>query len=124
MSRRIAESMGVPYREPQSWDCFYELILPVNKYDVRNEHYDVGFIILPIGCTRRGGSADRQPCSDDRLDTPYRDGSHAFWDSKSLSWLPIFVVAPDGTAQQKRDYHEAPDCWADPATIGQQDGVK
>lgn len=110
-SDRMCKLMGYAPQPQVKWDCFYELILPVDKYDIRNEHYDVGFIIIPISWCRRGSSRENTPCQHGVTDTPFRDGAHAYWDSKELNWLPIFVVAPDGSAQQKTDYFDAPAVW-------------
>ncbi len=95
-----------------AWDCFYELVLPVDKFDIRNEGAEVGFILVPIGHSRR--HSDRRPCEQGPTDTPYRDSAHAYWDSKALGWLPIFIVAPDGSIAQKVDYFEAPTEWDTP----------
>lgn len=109
-SKRICESMGLPYHEDYSWLCSYELVLPVDKYDIRNDRYGVGFILVPISQTKIGTS--RIPQSGD---TPFRDGSHAFWDSKELGWLPIYSVGPDGSAVWKRDYRDQPAEWSEAA---------
>jgi len=111
-SRKLSKRLGLPHYEEQKWDCFYELILPVDRYDIRNEHYEVGFIIVPISWVRRGNTGKNPPCEWSPTDTPYRDGAHAYWDSKALNWLPIFVVAPDGSAAMKADYHDAPASWS------------
>jgi hypothetical protein len=117
MADKMAASMGLPSHKEQKWDCFYEMVLPVDKYDIRNEYYEVGFIIIPISWTRRGNTAENLPCSrQGQLDTPYRDCSHAFWDSKALGWPPIFVVAPDGVAAMKADYPDQPMSWPELAS--------
>lgn len=110
-SNRMAAAMGYPPIREQKWDCFYEMVLPVSSGDIRNEHYEVGFIIVPISWVRRGNTANNAPCSQYPLDTPYRDSAHAYWDSKALGWLPIFVIAPDGTATMKADYIDQPAHW-------------
>ncbi len=106
--------MGMPRIRDQAWECYYELVLPVDKYDIRNEHYGAGFIIVPISFTRRTGSIDHPPCSRSPTDDCFRDSAHAFWDSKALGWPPIYVIAPDGTATQKTDYRDQPIEWATP----------
>lgn len=112
LGRRMAEAMGVPYQPAQTWECFYELVMPVGQYDIRNEHYYAGFILIPISATRRSGSATNPPCKFGP-DTPYRDGSHAYWDAKALGWLPIYVIDPAGVATRKVDYHDAPAEWSE-----------
>jgi hypothetical protein len=109
--RRISRQMGYDYTPDQAWDCFYEMVLPVGKYDIRNEHYEAGFIIVPIGHTRRTSSPEYPPCSRSPTDDVWRDGAHAFIDSKSLGWMPIFVIAPDGTPARKVGYHDEPKEW-------------
>ena len=90
-----------------NWACYYELVLPLGEYDQRREIYEDGEfvgerqeLVLPFpGFTRTGRS--RAPCADDSglvSETPFRDGAHAQWDSVALGGLPIFVIAPDGTA--------------------------
>lgn len=109
LSKRVSRMMSLEYQPDMAWDCFYEMVLPVDKYDIRNELYGAGFIIIPISWSRRTGQ--HPPCHNGRIDDPYRDGAHAFWDSKALGWLPIFVVAPDGTATMKATYHDQPSEW-------------
>jgi len=89
--------------------CFYELVLALNEHDCRREQEpgprggrrpDLPHKVVELGETRR--SAGRDPCvtyPDPHLmfDTPYRDGAHAKWDAPKLGWLPVYVVALDGT---------------------------
>lgn len=109
LSKRMSAEMGVKYTEDEAWDCFYELVLPVDKYDIRNERYGVNFILIPISWARRTSTST--PCEWDATDDTFRDGAHAFWDSKALGWLPIFVVAPNGSAAMKATYIDQPDSW-------------
>lgn len=115
VGRRISIDMGLPFRPAQAWDCFYELVIPLDKSDIRNELYEVGFGLIPMSSTRSCGSADNPPGSRGYLHAPFRDGAHAFWDSKALNWLPIYVIAPDGAPHHKTDYHDAPAHWKDSA---------
>lgn len=110
-SKRMRRQMGMTYEPRPAWDCYYELVL-ASKNLVRDEHYDVGFIIVPISWTRRTGG--RTPCEDFPTDDVWRDGAHAFWDSKALGWPPIYVIAPDGTATQKTGYRDEPPEWTHP----------
>lgn len=88
--------------------CRYELVLGLDKNDIRREVYKNGEDtgkrriqkFLKLDVTRR--SPGRDPCvmwPEPHLfyDTPYRDGVHAKWDSAKLGGLPIYVVALDGT---------------------------
>jgi hypothetical protein len=109
LSKRVSRMMNLPYHPDQAWDCFYEMVLPVDRYDIRNERYGVGFIIIPISWSRR--TSARVPCEHSSIDDPYRDGAHAFWDSKELGWLPIFVVSPNGSAAMKATYTDQPAEW-------------
>lgn len=113
--KRMCVSMGYDYHDDHEWLCSYELVFPVDKYDIRNDRYGVGFILIPISQTKIGGT--RVPRTGD---TPFRDGSHAFWDSKVLGWLPIYSVGPDGTAVWKRDYRDQPAEWNAPAPTPQE----
>jgi hypothetical protein len=106
--KALSKQMGLPSVKTDDWDCFYELVLGCENH-TRDDHYGVGFIIVPISWTRRGSS--KRPCEFSPIDDVFRDGAHAFWDSKAMGWLPIFVVAPDGTATMKACYHEQPKDW-------------
>jgi hypothetical protein len=119
---RFSKRCGFAPIEDMAWDCFYELILPVDKWDIRNEHYGVGFIIIPISWTRRGSTS--APCEHSPTDTPYRNSAHAYWDSKVLGWPPVFVVSPDGAATMKADYLDQPKEWKDLPTAARADGAK
>lgn len=81
-----------------NWICRYELILPLPKYDIRNDGKDgkvgkgPGYYTADLGGTRttREGGPNRYGT----LDTPFRDGAHIAWDSVTLN-LPAFVVWGD-----------------------------
>ena len=88
------------------WLCHYELVLPLRDTDIRRTIYDedgeeIGerdeLVVALKGPTIRGSSG-KAPCSAQGFDTPFRDGAHAGWDSAVLGDLPIFVIAPDGSA--------------------------
>lgn len=71
--------------------CEYALVLRLGEYDIRRERGDekVWEIRAPLsGGTKvtRGSPPDKHG----RIDTPFRDHSHARWDSSQLSGLPIF----------------------------------
>lgn len=96
---------GSDYR----WLCHYELILPLDKYDVRREVYKNGrelkrklpHLTVPIKQPSLRGSS-LEPCRAQDgtryCDAPFRDGAHALWDAKVLGNPPIYVIAPDGMA--------------------------
>lgn len=96
--------------EDTEWKCEYELVLPLQEYDVRREIYDedgeqVGerseLVVALKGATIRGGGTE--PCWDRHAfkwyaDTPFRDGVHASLDAAVLGGLPVYVIAVDGRA--------------------------
>lgn len=99
-----------PSRE-ESWLCFYEIVVPLSKHDIRRERYDDDHNRLPDveeaifsaqGSTRLG--YHRPPCYSEKgelfYDPPYRDGAHATWDSEKLG-LPIYCVTHDGKYVEK-----------------------
>ena len=72
----------------------FSVTLP--PYDLRRENSkgkDVRNVLkLKIGKTQvDGGVSVRE---DGTVETPYRDGAHALWDSKALK-LPIYAVCGD-----------------------------
>lgn len=78
-----------------NWFCHYELVLRLDTNDIRNPHEykKPGELTLPLGGTRVGKSAEHGPVwPDGRVDTPFRDGAHAQWDSEQLGGLPIFAI--------------------------------
>lgn len=102
-------------RPGYNWECHYELVLPLDEFDVRAERETedgeplpkLQELVIPIkGPSLRG--SDRVPCQDIGggarfYDAPYRDGAHAMWDAKLIGNPPIFVIAPDGMAFAKPD---------------------
>lgn len=75
----------------RDWTCVYELILPLGEGDIRRKAKR-DFQALEI-CRTFVGTTDTNPTF-----APFRDGCHARWDSKLLGNLPIYIVAPDGSA--------------------------
>lgn len=49
----------------------------------------------PFGVTSRRGSWSDSFITEDHLDTPFRDGAHAFHDAQHLK-LPLFITTEDG----------------------------
>lgn len=94
-------------------ECVYSLVLPLGEYDIRRERCTPDGTELPkvdtlsveLGRTRAtGNAAKRYWPKDDAIDTPYRDGAHAFWDSKHLGGLPVYaVVAGRAMLAQSRE---------------------
>jgi hypothetical protein len=85
-------------------ECVYSLVLGLGEYDVRrersddegNELPDVEEQLVQIGRTlSTGKSTKRYDVTVDKIDTPFRDGAHAKWDSKQLGGLPIYAVVGD-----------------------------
>ncbi|MFT8945973.1 MAG: hypothetical protein ABF876_05250 [Acetobacter aceti] len=78
--------------------CHYELILPLQEYDVRRYEADVKrsrLMAVPLGLTRRSPSGP--PTTKlGGLDRPFRDGKHIEWDAKALG-LPAYVIWGDKT---------------------------
>lgn len=95
------------------WQCHYELVILLDKWDVRREVYKRGRklkrklpreLAIPMKTPSfRNSSSHYPPCTSGDgkkryADTPYRDGAHAKWDAIQLGDPPIFVIAPDGMA--------------------------
>lgn len=74
--------------------CRYGLVLPVGEFDIRAEFDNAkdGELFVEIGVTKSTSFAGTPPIFSDGVDTPFRDGAHAQWDSKSLGGLPIFAI--------------------------------
>ena len=92
------------------WLCNYDLLIPIAKFDIRNNgpepNYEIGagpgYTQARIGQTKVTSSQgpikpeyeDGRRTGETYLDAPYRDGSHAAWDSFTLG-VPAFVVYRD-----------------------------
>lgn len=99
------------------WQCHYELVLPLDQYDIRGEvegprggkRPNLTELAVPIKepTVRRSNGV---PCiaqdGTRYYDAPYRDGAHASWDAKVLGDLPIYVIAPDGMCFSKKEDDE------------------
>jgi hypothetical protein len=69
--------------------CFYHLYIPVNKLDIRAQKAFGGYFFrAKISKTFYSGGTDHIHCVE--LDTPFRDGAHACWDSNRLGF-PAYV---------------------------------
>lgn len=79
------------------WLATYELVLPVRATDIRDEEHRRGFLRIPMGATRRGGS--QEPIDKDgNVETPFRDGCHIRWDAAVLG-LEAWAVYGDRRTQ-------------------------
>ena len=92
------------------WHCNYDILIPVEKFDIRNNgpepEYEVGagpgYTEGRLGQTKvTSTQGPLKPEYEDGcrtgktyLDTPFRDGAHAAWDSFTLG-IPAFVVYQD-----------------------------
>lgn len=109
---RWAESTDARY----TWMCHYELVLPLDKWDIRGEQEgprggrrpNLTELVVPIkppSC--RNSSNPNPPCTgiDGKryYDAPYRDGAHAIFDAKVLGNPPIYVIATDGIAFEYKE---------------------
>jgi len=70
------------------WMCHYELLIPL---------LTAGEIRATLGGTNVGSSRSSMVYEDGTIDTPFRDGAHAKWDSEILGGLPVNVVCGDKT---------------------------
>lgn len=97
------------------WMCHYELVLPLDKFDIRAEQEGprggrrpkLKELVIPMKPPTCRGSA-QVPCQawpggEPFYDPPYRDGAHAMWDAASLGNPPIYVIAPDGTPFKREE---------------------
>ena len=103
---RWAESEHNGYQ----WQCHYELVMPLGKWDVRAEVYKNGkelkkklteLVVQMKTPSLRQTSSRFPPCTYETgrfCDTPFRDGAHIQWDAKELGNLPMYCIAPDGMA--------------------------
>ena len=70
----------------------YVLVIRLRDYDIRipkgHEGCEHRVPMSPGGTAIRG----RAPDYYEVIDTPFRDGAHARWDSQHLSGLPIFAT--------------------------------
>ena len=85
--------------EECEYHAAYELIVPLDNYDIRNEAEieggeKPGCIRLPMSGGTKVGSSVGPILQDGVLDTPFRDGVHLMRDAVCLG-LPAFVVYGD-----------------------------
>ena len=96
------------------WECHYELVIPLDKHDIRAEQEGprggrlppLKELVVPMKPPTLRGSTDipcTSPSGERYCDTPFRDGAHAHWDAEVLGNPPIYVIAPDGMAFRDKD---------------------
>ena len=104
---RRADPHDMDWDGELSWNCHYELVLPLGEHDIRREIYkdgeqvgEVEELVVPMKGPTVRGSNGRTPCMDRDgqywFDDPIRDGCHAQWDAAAIGNPPIYVIAPDG----------------------------
>lgn len=94
----------------QRAECAYGLVIPLQEYDIRRTE-EQGMtgpaeLFINIRTIERTGSG-RIPIWGGVVETPFRDGAHAQWDSAALGGLPIYakccgvtsLIAKDGGEQ-------------------------
>ena len=85
-------------------ECIYYLVLPLGEYDVRREDKEGNKVrdenYVELGRTSINGGRSTPPIFEDgKVETPFRDGVHAKWDSAVLGNLPVFSVCGDVVSQ-------------------------
>lgn len=110
-SRKLRSSKGLPVpRLELRWDeigrpkdfgtfrrnCRYLLVMPITRYDIRTDarvaNADGTALEFEFGTTScGGGDCPRVFLERDQVDMPYRDGSHAAWDSFNLK-IPAYAT--------------------------------
>lgn len=79
--------------------CRYLIVLPLGQWDIRREDEHCNQVRdtleKELGCTIRSlGNPQLVWHDPNTVDTPYRDGRHAAWDSATLK-IPAYAVAGD-----------------------------
>lgn len=94
--------------DEDTWICYYELVFPLEKDDVRSteknytaESSDTSYTVS-MGIPTRRAKNGMVPSSR-YYDSPFRDGVHAIRDTKHLGDLPIYSISPDGKAFKRND---------------------
>lgn len=84
--------------------CHYNLVLPLDKHDIRRESENAmgGELRIEISVTKVTSYGQEQDHGAE-LPTPFRDSAHAAWDSKALGGLSVYVVYGDKAQLYKRD---------------------
>lgn len=89
-----------------NWKCVYSLVIPLAALDIRSTDVEGNprEKALEIGVTRSNIGHGYSPVQNGKVETPFRDGSHAQWDCEALGGhLPIVAVCGDvATLVEKR----------------------
>lgn len=83
--------------------CEYNFVFPLSKYDIRAEytgprgghkygHFKTQTVRINLSATSRQLEDCYCP-GDDSVNTPFRDGAHAMWDSWYFGKAPIYAIA-------------------------------
>ena len=81
-----------------NWKCVYSLVLPLGEHDIRSTDVEGNprEKALEIGVTRSNIGHGYSPVREGKVETPFRDGTHAKWDCDALGGhLPIVAVCGD-----------------------------
>lgn len=77
-------------------ECSYNLVIPLGPYDCRREDREGRSVrtcqTVELGKTVVTGGRSPLYDAEEAIDTPFRDGAHAKWDSAALGGLPIYAV--------------------------------
>lgn len=76
--------------------CHYELVLPLERGDVRNS--GAGHCVVELN--RGYKSSPYRADADGSIRAPWRDGVHATLDARHLGNPPIFVIDPSGRCER------------------------
>ena len=91
--------------------CMYWLVIELKEADIRaeNDEGKMGVFrerYIPMGETKSEGGSDRRPVwGNGEVETPFRDGAHAHWDSLALGLpnLPIYARCEDDVTLIERE---------------------
>lgn len=99
---RLQLRWEIPPGQTETKVCFYELILPLQRTDIRAESSEGDLwvrsehrVFMGHTIVTGGGPEPTHPNPDAPgflVSTPYRDGAHSLWDSQSLGGLPVYAV--------------------------------
>lgn len=87
------------HRGSYRWTCYYEMVIPLRKFDCRNDEQQGAGLIELSRTSVGGGAENRWETNDTAALVPFRDGAHIQWDNDAFGGsLPMYVIKPDGTA--------------------------
>jgi len=81
-----------------NWECSYNIVMPLGEHDIRREREglpDRDELVVNLSKTRVGLHRETGPVYPDHIDTPFRDGAHASWDSVNMRGLGVYAVCGD-----------------------------